>query len=99
MKADGKAKWSFLKTISNCALVIMPLLLVLHWYNDGKFEAVVNDPIAKQYWIEVRHFYDLIGLILIAALVVPRLCYWTIEYFYDRRSLSLGKGKNSQTLP
>src|SRR5262249_36595010 len=98
-EADGREKWSFLKTISNCAFVIMPLVFVLHWYNDSKFDVVVNDPIAKQYWVEMRHFYDLIGWVLIVALVVPRLCYWTIEYLYDRRSLSLGKGNNSQTLP
>ena len=80
----GKSQWRVLKTLSNVALVSMLLVWMLQWRNDNEFEKIINDPVAKEFWIETRHFYDLLGWLSIAGFLIPRLAHWTIEYVYDR---------------
>jgi hypothetical protein len=64
----------------------------LDWYNYGQMEFVVNDPIAKAYWLQIRHLYETIGWISLALMIGLRVLYWTIEYIQDRRTMELSEG-------
>ena len=88
----AKFNWRALKTLSNYAFVVVILILVLNWYNYDQIELVVNDPIAKAYWLQVRRLYERIGWISLALTIALRITYWTIEYVQDRRVAAASKG-------
>jgi hypothetical protein len=88
----GEFNWRILRTLSNCAFVVMAVILALGWYNDNQFESVMNDPTAKAYWVQTRHLYDRVGLVSMGLLIGLRICYWTIEYIHDRRMIAATKG-------
>lgn len=89
---EATFKWRPLKTLSNYAFVVMILVGVLDWYNYDQIELVVNDAIAKAYWLQVRHLYERLGLISAALMIGLRVSYWTIEYIHDRRVMAPSKG-------
>ena len=94
--ATDKVSWRFLRTLSDCALLVTAVVWIFQWHNDNQFERVINDPVAKQFWIETRGFYELVAWISIAGFIVLRLSYWTIEYVHDRRIMSRRKEETSQ---
>ena len=88
----AKFNWLALKTISNYVFVVMIFIWALDWYNQEQIELVVNDPIAKAYWLQIRHLYERLEWISLALMVGLRISYWTIEYIRDRRVMVSSKG-------
>lgn len=89
---SGKFDWRVLKTLSNCALVVGTTIWVLDWYNYDQIELVVNDPVAKAYWLQIKHLYDKLELISLVLMIGLRVIYWTIDYLHNRRVTELSKG-------
>jgi len=84
--------WRSLKTISTCGFLLIILVEILSWHNSNQVELVVNDPVARAYWLRLRNFYDLLGWIGIAWFFGFRICFWVIEYIHDRRNLAVNRG-------
>ncbi|MFZ0060576.1 MAG: hypothetical protein WAL47_00910, partial [Pyrinomonadaceae bacterium] len=57
----------------------------------GQVDTVVNDPVAKAYWLQVRNLYSRLEFISLTLMIGLRVSYWTIGYIRDRQVLSQTK--------
>ena len=84
-------KWRILRQLSNCAFVVLMIAYVLGWYHLSQLDdSVMNNPTVTAPWLVRRNLYDRIGITSAAIMVILRVSYWVIEYFYDRRTIARG---------
>ena len=82
-------QWRILRQLSNCAFVVMMIAQVLDWYHWSLLDdSVMDNPAANAAWLARRNIYDRIGITSAALMVILRVSYWIIEYFYDRRTIA-----------
>ena len=85
----GRFDWRILRTLSNCAIVVMMVIQAVDWYRWARLdESVMSNPALGATWLGRQHLYERIGWISLALTVGLRMCYWTIEFIHDRRLAS-----------
>ena len=70
------------------------IVQVLDWYHWNQLDdSLMNNPTANAAWLVRRNLYDRIGITSAAIMVILRVFYWIIEYFYDRRTMAARQGR------